>query len=252
MPVGLTSKTMHLLETLLGNVNDMELQEIADKTHIPKSTAHRILSSLEKERWILQDSETRRYSPGPRMLIFADYWRLNQSLVKIADQPMRELVERTGETAVLFILDGYEARCIHIVESQSAIKFSFRAGSSFPLHAGVAGQVILAFSPPELLEEVMSQPLQAFSENTITSPQMLKAKVEEIRSIGYGISIEEVHTNARGIGAPILLDNHRFMANLLISGVKDGKNKIEDIAPLVVRTAQYISSLLKDKDSFIQ
>jgi len=244
MSVGLTSKTMYLLETLMENVNDMELQEIAVKTQLPKSTVHRILASLEKGRWILQDDETRKYSPGPRMLIFADYWRLNQSLVKIAHQPMKELVQRTGETTVLFVLDGYDARCIHIVESPEAIKFSFRVGGSFPLHAGAAGQIILAFSPPELLEEFLLQPLQAFSEKTITSPQRLRDKIEGIRRAGYGVSIEEVDTNGRAIGAPILLDNHRFMANLLISGIKGGRNKIEDIAPLVVNTAQRISSML--------
>lgn len=248
MLMGLTSKTMYLLETLMENVNDMELQEIAVKTRLPKSTVHRILASLEKGSWILQDSETRKYSPGPRMLIFADYWRLNQSLVKIAHQPMKELVQRTGETTVLFVLDGYEARCIHIVESPQAIKFYFRVGGSFPLHAGAAGQVILAFSPPELLEQFILQPLQAFSENTITSPQILKEKIEGIRRLGYGVSIEEVHTNGRAIGAPILFDNHRFMANLLISGFKGDRNKIEDIAPLVVKTANYISSMLTAGD----
>lgn len=250
--MGLTSKTMYLLETLMENVNDMELQEIATKTRLPKSTVHRILASLEKGRWILKDNETRKYCPGPRMLIFADYWRLNQSLVKIAHQPMRELVQRTGETAMLFVLDGYEARCIHIVEAPRALKFSFKVGGSFPLHAGAAGQVVLAFSPSALLEEFLLQPLQAFSENTITSSQKLKEKVEGIRIAGYGVSIEEVDTNGRAIGAPIILDNHRFMANLLISGIKGGRNKIEDIAPLVVETAQCISSMLTDGENLIQ
>lgn len=245
MVKGLAQKTMLILETLLENTEEMDLREIAVRTNIPKSTVHRILSSLEKDRWVLQEKETRKYRPGARILIFADSWRVRQSLIQTADIPMRHLVEQTGETTVLAVTDGCEVRCAHVVESSHAVKFSFRVGGKLPIHAGATGKVILAFGNEDIRKTVFSSPLTAFTENTITSMEKLEEEIEIVRQRGYAISIEEVDPGGTAIGAPILSIDGRLLASLILSGPRSKfERKIEDLAPMVVKTARDISALL--------
>ncbi len=242
MTDGLAHKVMIILETLLVSGDPLDLREIASRTDIPKSTVHRILSSLEADRWVIQDDRTRKYKPGVRISIFADSWRVSQALVAAADEPMRELVDRTSETSVLAVLDGHEARCIHILESPHAVKFSFKVGGTLPLHAGAAGKVLLAHSSPELRGIVLAGELKRFSPNTITNPEVLRSELELVAARGYAISIEEIDPGGTAVGVPLL---HRkaghLLGALIISGPKSKfERRIEDLVPLVLETARRI------------
>jgi DNA-binding IclR family transcriptional regulator len=246
--VGLAQKVMIILETLMERTENMDLREIAEKTAIPKSTVHRILSSLEEDQWVLQNQETRKYQPGHRILIFANLWRLNQALVVSSDLPMRHLVAQTGETTVLAVPDGNHARCIHLVESPHALKFSFHIGSTLPLHAGAAGKIILAYSSETLWESILSRPLPAFTQNTPTNPADLRHELKAIQQRGYSVSVEEIDPGGTAVGAPIFSREEHLMAGLIISGPKSKfERKLEDLAPLVVKTARKISANLQGR-----
>lgn len=244
-PTGLAQKVMVILETLMENPESMDLREIAQKTEIPKSTVHRILSSLEEDRWVLQKGQTRKYQPGPRILLFADGWRRNQALVLAAEEPMGRLVERAGETSVLAVPDGREARCIHVVESPHALKFSFQIGGRLPLHAGAVGKAILAHSPPPFQEDVLAGPLKSYTPNTLTDRESLLLELERIRRRGYSISVEEIDPGGTAVGAPVFFRREQLVGGLIISGPKSKfERNLEDLAPLVVETARTISERL--------
>lgn len=246
---GLAQKVMTILETLMADQESLDLREIALRTGIPKSTVHRILSSLEEDRWVLQNRGTRKYQPGARVLIFADSWRMNQALVLAAGDSMKTLVEETGETAVCAVPDGEQARCIHMIESPHALKFFFRIGGTLPLHAGAMGKVILAYSPSELQEQILSTSLKQCTKNTITDPAMLRRELKSIREKGYSVSVEEIDPGGTAVGAPIFFLQDHLVGGLIISGPKSKfERKLEDLAPLVVEAARKISeNLLEGK-----
>ena len=244
-PVGLTTKVLRLLEALFHAEEDLDLKEIAARTAMPKSTVHRILTSLEGERWVLQDRETRHYRIGTRMLLFANDWRLRQELVRQSDSPMRDLVGRAGETTVLALADGGVARCIHIVESPRAIKFSFAVGGELPIYAGAMGKILLAYCPQTFRDWVLSQSLQPFTSNTLTDSVRLREELALVRSRGYSVSIEEINPGGTAIGAPILSPGGELVAGLILSGPRfKFEDKTESLALLVVETARKIEKNL--------
>jgi DNA-binding IclR family transcriptional regulator len=249
-PAGLAHKVMKILETLMENPESMDLREIASKTDIPKSTVHRVLSSLEEDRWVSQHRETRKYQPGARILIFADTWRLQQALVIAAEEPMKFLVEQAGETTVLVIPDGEEARCIHLVESPHALKFSFCIGGKLPLHAGAVGKVILAHSASSLQEKILSGPLEKYTQNTLTDPVALRKELDHVRQQGFSVSVEEINPGGTAVGAPVFFREGHLVGGLIISGPKSKfERKLEDLAPLVMETAKEISKNLGGKQA---
>lgn len=247
MATGVARKVMRILEAMLEHPVDMDLREIAARTGLPKSTVHRILSSLEEDRWVLQNPTSRRYLLGAKMMLLADASRTNHALVAAAEEPMQRLVAATGETAVLAVLDEDVARCIHVVESPYALKFSFRVGGSLPLHAGAVGKVITAFSPLPVRERVASGELEAVTPNSITDPQAFLEELERVRQRGFAVSIEEVDPGGTAVGAPIFFQGERFLGALIISGPRSKfERKIEDLAPIVVDTAGEISREVTD------
>ncbi len=244
-PVGLTTKVLRLLEALFHAEEDLDLKEIAARTAMPKSTVHRILTSLEGERWVLQDRETRHYRIGTRMLLFANDWRLRQELVRQSDSPMRDLVGRAGETTVLALADGEVARCIHIVESPRAIKFSFAVGGELPIYAGAMGKILLAYCPQTFRDWILSQSLRPFTSNTLTDSVRLREELALVRSRGYSVSIEEINPGGTAIGAPILSPGGELVAGLILSGPRfKFEDKTESLALLVVETARKIEKNL--------
>lgn len=242
---GLVTKTTRVMETLLHEKESSSLRQIAEKCDLPKSTLHRILNSLEEEGWVYRNPRTREYRIGIRFMCFAQKWRLNNELALLAKPLMESLCLRTGETVVLAIREKREIRCLEVVETSNPIKYHFRIGTSLPVHAGAMGKIILAFSTPDIREQVLSSPLERFTDNTITIPEALRSELDHIRERGYSVSIEEVDIGGSAIGAPILGPGGELLAGLILDGLTHGiETRLEELVPLVTATAKEISDLV--------
>ncbi|MCF4114188.1 MULTISPECIES: IclR family transcriptional regulator [Dethiosulfovibrio] len=241
MSNGLTGKVMKLLEILFLAGGTMDLKELSERSDIPKSTVHRILTSLGKDRWVIQDPRTRLYRLGPRMMIFAKERQIRQELVRQSDIPMRDLVKEAGETTVLAVPDGEVARCVHIVETPKAIKFSFSVGGELPIYAGAMGKILLAYCQETFREWMLDQSLRPFTENTLIDSIKLREELTAIRERGYSISIEEINPGGMAIGAPVLSSRGDLIAGLILSGPRfKFEDKSGDLVIPVMETAKRI------------
>ena len=242
---GLVSKTARVMETLLEEQKSTSLRKIAEKCDMPKSTLHRILSSLEEEGWVYRNPSKREYRIGIRFMCFAQKWRLNHELALLAHPLMESLSEISGETAVLAVREKKEIRCLEVVETSNPIKYHFRIGTRLPIHAGAMGKIILAYSPLKVREEILSSPLEKFTDNTLTSPEVLRKELELIRERGYSVSIEEVDIGGAAIGAPILGPEGELLAGLILDGLTHRiETRLEDMVPMVTETARKITDLV--------
>ena len=123
------------------------------------------------------------------------------------------------EEVSLYLIFGNHRICIERVPSKHAIAMSDFIGAKLPLHADASGQVLLAFLSPEKRKAILEkQTLRPFTEKTITSEEELDAKLEEIRTKGYGLSLEEREPGAYCVVAPVWGPKHHVAASLSISG----------------------------------
>ncbi len=244
----LLGRVMDIMETLMAEEGDLGIRELAERCRTSKSTIHRILLSLKEKGWVYQDEETQNYRIGVRFLLFADEWRSRLELVRLSGPIMEDLVDETGQTAILSLLEENHAVCLHKVESKNAIKLVSRIGGHTPLHATATGKTLLAFAPERLQARLLLQPLRAYTPMTITSPTELSAELERIRARGYATSIEEVDAGAASVGAPVRGPKGELVAGLSIAGPRfDFEDQWDQRISSVLRAAESLSRLIGER-----
>src|SRR5271154_3283965 len=82
-PVGVISKVLLILEALQESSTGLGLKVICDVTGIHKSTAHRFLKHLERERYLLR-TEAGAYLIGPRLAQMSSHGNREATLQAVA------------------------------------------------------------------------------------------------------------------------------------------------------------------------
>lgn len=229
-----------ILTALYMHEGDVAIRDIAEECSIPKSTLHRTLQTLREEGWVYQ-GEDNNYRIGLRLLVMASQSRLRMELVKQLDPVMRRIAEFSSQTVILSVLDNDQSVCLHTIESNKRIRIDSQVGTRGPLHAGASGKALLAFGPPELLDEVLSGPLRQYTPFTPTRPEELRDEVERILEKRYAVSIEELDPGAAAIAVPILDTHGDLIAGISIAGPRfDFEGKIDDWAAEMIRLTESV------------
>src|SRR5262249_15584216 len=125
---------------------------------------------------------------------------------------LEDLYEVTHENVQLAVREGLEVVFVERIAGRQAVPVLTRVGGRFALHATGVGQVLLAYAPPEVLEEVLSAPLDGFTHKTITNPARLREAVAAVRRNGYAVSDGQVTVDALSVAAPICGDGGEIVA----------------------------------------
>jgi len=148
----------------------LSLSQIVEKKHLNKSTAYRVLSTLESNKFIEYDPITHLYSPGIKVLQLGFTAINNLEIRQIARPYLEILTQEISETVSLAILDEFRTIYIDRVRNQSIVGLVLGVGSSLPAHCNALGKVMLADLPqPALIALLNSQDLQEFTPKTLTS-----------------------------------------------------------------------------------
>jgi len=211
-----------ILDILGQSSQGISVKELSAKVGLPKGTTHRLLSSLAYFGYVQQDSKTRHYSLGFKLVELGNCL-LNQLDLRTEAKPfLADLAKRTQETVHLVILDQNEVIYIDKVESNdnpSGLRMASRVGSRNPAHSCAVGKVFLAhFSEEELDEFIKGTGLPKMTENTISDPIRLKEHLKLVRSQGYVVDDEENEKGIRCVAAPIHNEIGRVIAAISISG----------------------------------
>jgi DNA-binding IclR family transcriptional regulator len=184
-----------------GEVRADELSTLLDT---PISTVYRYLRTLASFGFI--DRHGGGYRLGPRLTIGTGAVVTAEELIRVAGPVLEQLVEETGETAVIVRRIGSTAVCLHEVQSRHPLRVTLEPGTALPLHAGALSKVVLAYAPAEILDEVVGGGLQAVTSATPGEAQ-LRADLEEILASGIGRSEGEVVSGSVTIAVPILRED---------------------------------------------
>lgn len=131
---------------------------------------------------------------------------------------MGQLSRKTGETVTLTGLREHDGICLEKVDGHHAFRVSFERGTTFPLHAGASGKVLLAYLDPQKQDQIIRElKYDKFSETTITEPKRLKAEIATISRQGFALSNGEMIRGTYGIAAPIFSLSGNVIAALSIS-----------------------------------
>jgi IclR family transcriptional regulator, KDG regulon repressor len=175
---------------------------LAGRVGLPKSTAARLLASLEA-LGAVERIAGRRWRVGPRVAALAGTVSPAHSLAALARPELVRLVSTLGEDAGLGLPDGYEVLYVEQVESDHPVQVRDWAGTRVPMHAVPSGLVLLADWPPSAIDGYVAHGLASFTPKTIVDPAELRTRLQEVRRNGYAWGLEEFADGINSVAAPV-------------------------------------------------
>ncbi|WP_067726833.1 IclR family transcriptional regulator [Oceanobacillus damuensis] len=180
-----------------------KVSELAESLGLAKSTVSRLMATLASEGFVIKDPKTNAYRLGISVLTLGGIVTNNLEIHKEAAPVLYKLVNDTGETAHLAIMDGLDTIYIHKEECQHPVRILTHVGRRNPSYCTSSGKVLLAFSEEHIVEDVIQNGLIPYTENTITDPKRLWEELSIIREQGYADSTEELTEGTKSVAAPI-------------------------------------------------
>lgn len=248
MKTRLTSaaKAAHLLRAFTTETPEWGISALAKNLGLAKSTVHRLATTLIESRLLEQNPQTFKYHLGLAVFELGACVASQMDVSKVSVPYLEALMERTGDTVHLAILDNNEVLYISKIESRQTIRMYSRVGRRGPVYCTGVGKSMLAFQEAEKIEQVIAAGAVAHTEHTIVRPEALRANLAEIRKLGYAIDDEEIEIGLRCVAAPIRDHSGKVIASVSVAGPSQRltKERLLAFAPDVVSTADTISQKL--------
>lgn len=143
--VASVNRALSILLAFRESVDGLSLAEVCAATGLYHSTALRLCESLEHFRFVKRMDDG-RYRLGPMPFYLGTVYQSSFRLRDYAQPILRELVNATREVGAIYVREGDERICVHRLEHPRSVRMHVREGDAFPLSAGAAGRVLLAFS----------------------------------------------------------------------------------------------------------
>ncbi len=200
---GALLRGLKVLELVCSNRAGFGVSEISRLTGIEKGNVHRILKTLESVGYVSQHAETRKYRGEAEVLALARAALGGMDIIAVARQPMMLISEETGESVHLAQRTRRGGVYVAQKRQPGRITIETEIGAHPIIHATATGKALTAFDEWSHVEELLQNPMTAFTPKTITSAPELQADLARVRERGYAIDDEELTPDVRCVAAPI-------------------------------------------------
>lgn len=213
------TRALRILNTLSDFPHGLTLSDLAHVVGLPTSTAHRLLTTLQNERYVRFENERSAWMIGVQAFQVGSVYARSRDLVAIARPYMRRLMEQSGETANLAIVDRGEVIFLAQVECQKMMRAIAGPGGRGPLHCTGMGKAMLAWMEEKDARALLeANPLQKETPHTISAVEDVMHNLCEIRAAGYAVDDEENAIGLRCAASPVF-DEHGYpIAAISVSG----------------------------------
>jgi len=236
-------RALSLLNAFSDTQPEWGLNDLAQAVGLNKTTAYRMLSALEIEGMVARDENSGGYRLGPGAIVLGGRALRTNNLNIVSHAELDKLAEATGETVTLEVLVDCDVLIIDQVQGSHMLGAAQDIFARWPAHATSTGKVLLAYLPVAQCEELLSAPLEKYTDNTITEMSKLQEELAQIRAQGYGTVHEELELGFVAGAAPIFNHNGQVVAAISVGGpsVRFQTERMQEIVDKVVQTADRIS-----------
>ncbi len=235
-----------LLVRVLESEEPVALAELATASGIPKSTASRLLSALERRGLVEQDGQRGRLRPGPAILRVAERSMLERNVVERARPALDALAQASGETINLAVPASQGVEHVAQVDSRHFLGTGQWLGRTVDYHCTAVGKVFMAFGRAA----TPAGPLTRYAPETITDPKLLRADLEQVRRTDIATAIDELEPGLAAMAAPVRGAGGAVIAAFSITGptVRMTPLRIQELKPVLIEQARSLSRRLGHRE----
>jgi DNA-binding IclR family transcriptional regulator len=233
-------RALDVLLCFTSQTPELTMSQISERIGINKSTVHRLLSTLERKRFVERDRVTGIYKPGLRLLQMASLAMEHNNLRSLAAPFLQELCSQYLENVNLSLLDGADVVYVDVIESSQRVKLAATPGQRLPAFCTASGKAILAFLPEDQIKRVLDRGMPRYTRSTIASQEAFFENVYRIREQGFAISVEEFEDGINAVAAPIC---NQPIASVSIAGpaYRLTRERMLELGPNLVSAAKNIA-----------
>jgi DNA-binding IclR family transcriptional regulator len=236
-------RAAQLLVLVLDGERPRGVGELARDAQLPKSTASRLLSALERHGLVEQEAPRGPFRAGPVLLRYAHRGLVARNLVELSQQPMHALAEATGETVNLAVAGPSGVEHLDQVDSRHFLGTGQWVGRHVAYHCSANGKVLLAFGAAEL---PAGEALEPLTSRTVVDRARLQAELERIRRERFATAIDELETGLTALAAPVFDASGAAIAALSVCGptLRLPPRQVAELRPVVIKQARALSERL--------
>ena len=191
-----------ILKALASGPRRLGVSELADRLGLARPTVHGLLQTLQSHGFVEQDRNSEKYQLGPGLLqlgySYLDLNELRARSIAYADR----LAVRASAAVRVGVMHGASVVVVHHVFRPDTAFGVLEVGLQLPLHASALGKAILAFSPAQVIEDLLDEPLPRLTKQTLDAAAM-RAAFASIRDQGIATERDEAVLGESSAAAPI-------------------------------------------------
>jgi len=192
--------------------------EVARDLGVHRSTALRLLSTLERHALVERDPRTSKYRLGRRLPQLASVVTGELDLRFVARPVCERLAGLVGETVTLDVLDADEIVPIEQATGSTSVVSVNWLGRRTPVHCTASGKVIMAFAPIAVRQRLLARPLERRTPNTIVDRAELEEQLAAAFEAGFARTFQELEVGLDAIAAPVHSAHGEVVAAIDVPG----------------------------------
>lgn len=207
---------------------------------------HRLLTTMQQQGFVRQVGELGHWAIGAHAFMVGSSFLQSRNLLAIVHPILRNLMEESGETVNMAVLDqsDHEAIIIDQVQCTHLMRMSAPIGGKLPMHASGAGKAFLAQLSEEQVTKLLHRKgLHAYTHATLVSPVHLKEDLAQTRKRGYSFDDEEHALGLRCLAACIFDEHREPFAAISISGPisRITDDRVTEFGAMVIKAAKEVT-----------
>lgn len=201
-------------------VEGSRLSDLAREVELAPSTAHRLLTTLQRNGFAQLDPASTRWHVGRKAFAVGVAFSNWQSFIAAATPFMRQLRDATKETANLGILEDGEVITVAQVESREIIRAIAAPGGRAPVINSGMGKAIIATWPDDAIEALVERHgLRPMTRQSLRSLEDVREEITRIRERGYAYDNEEFTPGMRCVAAVVWSSSGEPLGGLSVSAL---------------------------------
>jgi IclR family transcriptional regulator, acetate operon repressor len=240
-------RAMLLLEALSEDEEGYRLTDLAIRTGLSPSTAHRLLTTLEKRRFVAFDQSDNMWHVGRQSFAIGSAFIRRRNFVAPALPFLRRLRDLTHETANLGVVDDGEVIVLTQVESREIMRAITKVGGRAPMVTSGIGKAILATYPDEdVIAIIQRHGMKRLTPKSVVRAGELRAALDVVRRDGYAIDDQEFLMGLRCVAAVVYNEQAEALAAISVSGLASRvpQERAPELGRLVRETARELTLAL--------
>ena len=246
------AKSLAVLRAFTSSNRTMNLGEVASNAEISKSSAQRIVFTLETLGYLRKHPRSKRFELAPRVLsLGCNYLEVDQ-LIDCANPFLASLSAECDATVAMTEPDGLDMLYVARFPSHKHIPIHIPLGSRFPMYCTASGRAFLSAQPHDTAVDILTRSDRvALTPNTCTDLPKLIGLLQEARERGFALNIEELFIGDLNIAAPITNARGQSIASVHVAAPTSRwtvQEVTQKLAPLVIECARSISNAARTLD----